>query len=106
MAFLFSILMHGYILISNQYEMSPHKKIKNPSRHHRKPRSKGGGNEPENISVVPNNKHEAYHTLFENEEPREVARQLNELWIDPSWVLIAVRRTEINGRTPSDFFHY
>jgi hypothetical protein len=61
-------------------------------RHHRLARSKGGKNNPENISVVPINEHRAYHQLFRNHLPKEVAAILTEKWIDPAYYLVAIPR--------------
>lgn len=61
-------------------------------KHHRKCRSNGGTDDPQNISIVPVFKHRSYHNLFQNGTPEEVARILNETWIDTDWVLIAVHK--------------
>jgi hypothetical protein len=63
-------------------------------RHHRKPTSMGGNNIPENISVVPVAMHRAYHQLFSNLPPNEVARLLTKTWIDSAFYLIAVPRNK------------
>lgn len=59
-------------------------------RHHRLPRSRGGGDNPENISIVNAHKHRCYHTLFGNRTAPEVAQLLTEVWIDPEVELIAI----------------
>lgn len=59
-------------------------------RHHRLPRSRGGTNTPENISLVPQNLHRAYHTLFGNMMPDTIAKLLTDTWIAKSHYLIAV----------------
>ena len=64
-------------------------------RHHRKCRSNGGTNEARNISIVEQSKHRAYHTLFQNMTPHEVARLLTEVWVDPDFEIIARKK-----RTP------
>ena len=70
------------------------KKLKHhDTRHHRRCRSNGGSNNESNISVVPKNKHEAFHLLFNNMEAPEIAATLNRIWIDPAWELYA-RRTD------------
>ena len=68
------------------------------SKHHRKPKSRGGG-EGANISVVPDYKHKAFHQMFGNMQPSEIAAELsiilaslNTTWLDPEYMLIAVRR--------------
>lgn len=68
-------------------------KVKQPlTEHHRKCRSKGGSNSSHNISMVPQHKHQAYHLLFANHEPPEIARILNNIYIDPDWELIPIRK--------------
>jgi hypothetical protein len=64
-------------------------------RHHRKPRSKKGGNEPRNISMVRSGLHIAYHKLFQNKDAEEVAEVLNKTWIDPDKILICVDRADL-----------
>ena len=61
------------------------------SKHHRKPRSRGGTNEEKNISYVPTNTHQHYHALFANLMPEEIAKVLNDCWIDPDYRMVAVR---------------
>lgn len=76
--------------------MRNRKKVVRPlvgySRHHRRCRSKGGTNHPSNISVVKNNQHRAYHVLFGNKDPEEIAEILNVTWISPDCYFICVRR--------------
>lgn len=64
-------------------------------RHHRRPRSRGGSNDPSNISIVEQNQHRAYHCLFQNMLPDEVAKVLNKTWIDPEWILIPMKRKDL-----------
>jgi hypothetical protein len=67
---------------------------KRPTGHHRRCRSNGGTDDTpkNNVSVVTDVQHEAFHTLFGNAEAERIAEILNETWIDPSWELIARRR--------------
>lgn len=58
------------------------------SRHHRKPRSLGGGNEEYNISIVTCTQHDAWHALFGNFTPETIVRIINERWIDPDYKVI------------------
>jgi hypothetical protein len=67
-------------------------------KHHRLPRSKGGRNNPENTSVVPINEHRAYHQLFRNHLPKEVASILTEKWIDPAYYLVAIPRQKSRNK--------
>jgi len=62
------------------------------SKHHRRPRSRGGGSESENISLVPVNLHVAYHILFANMLPEEIVKVLNDMWIPRDWEIVARRR--------------
>ena len=64
------------------------------THHHRKPRSAGGDRNNGNISTVEHRFHEAYHRLFGPGLPHSVAEQLNEIWIDPDYVMIAMKRTD------------
>ena len=68
------------------------------SKHHRKPRSKGGDNSNENLVLVEHKKHRAYHLLFDNKDPKEVAQILNETWIDPTFKFICVKRKKNGNR--------
>jgi len=66
------------------------------NRHHRKPKSRGGDNSPHNIAWVDKNKHRSYHQLFGTKDPHEVARQLTADWIDPDYVIIAIKKPTDN----------
>lgn len=57
------------------------------------PKSLGGDDGNQNISVVPVVKHRAYHALFANGNPYDVAEILNKFWISPDYELV-VRRKE------------
>lgn len=72
--------------------MSAKPERKQLTRHHRVPRSKGGSDSDRNISLVPCNKHEAYHLLFANLPPEDVARILNAHWIDPDYELVVQKK--------------
>ena len=67
-------------------------------KHHRRPRSRGGKNDARNISIVPVHQHRAYHTLFANLLPREVALILNNTWIDPDYYLVAIPRKKLKAK--------
>lgn len=58
------------------------------SKHHRKARFNGGRNEKRNISYVPQYKHDAWHKLFGIMTPHQIAKEINEKWIDPDYKLI------------------
>lgn len=66
-----------------------------PSRHHRKARSFGGSDNGENISLVPQNKHRAWHLLFDCGAPETVAERINKTWIDPEYVVVAIKKKDI-----------
>lgn len=71
------------------------KKANDPKQltvHHRKPQCKGRDNNESNLSKVPRNKHEAYHLLFNEGDPHYIAKQLNEVWIDPAYEVVIVKR--------------
>lgn len=51
------------------------------TRHHRKPRSRGGRENHENISIVDDKKHQAYHTMFGNMTTKELVNELNKKYL-------------------------
>lgn len=68
-------------------------KQKRKTKHHRKPQAQGGGDEDSNISFVRENKHRAWHLLFSGDmTPEDIAREINEVWLDPDFKLVVVRR--------------
>ena len=66
------------------------------TKHHRKPACMSGGNNKRNIVRIPDKFHRAYHLLFGPGDPHEIARRLNETYIDPDYELVVRRRN--NGR--------
>lgn len=66
-----------------------------PSKHHRKPKSRSGNGNHRNISVVPVGKHRAWHVLFSNKTPHEIAKIISEIWIDPDYEFICVRKHHV-----------
>lgn len=60
------------------------------TKHHRKPKARGGDGGESNVSVVSDKKHKAFHALFGIMTPLEIAEELNVRWLDPEWVIIAV----------------
>jgi hypothetical protein len=64
------------------------------SVHHRRPRSKNGTNEPRNISNVSDKKHRAFHLIFSNWTPYQIAHELNTTWIDPDFEFIVQRKSD------------
>ena len=65
-------------------------------RHHRKPRSIGGQDVANNISIVNKRQHEAYHHLFSNMSAPAICAVLNETWLDPDYEITIKRRTKCN----------
>ena len=61
------------------------------NKHHRLPRSRGGGN-GRNVIKVDEELHRAYHRLFGNRTAPEIAELLSKVWIDPDYEMIAIRR--------------
>ena len=59
------------------------------SKHHRRPRSRGGKDDASNISRVAENKHRAWHLLFGNMEAEAIAREINTHWLDPAYFFVA-----------------
>jgi len=62
------------------------------TKHHRRPRSTGGDNDPQNISLVTEKEHRAWHVLFANMGPQAIARAINKKWLDPNWWLVACKK--------------
>jgi len=62
--------------------------------HHRKPKRFGGSGylASGNMIQVDIMKHRAWHLLFDTVSPQEVARRINQTWLDPEWELVARRR--------------
>lgn len=63
------------------------------ARHHRRPRSRGGEDTDQNISIVPVHLHQAWHALFANHSPEVICAIINERWLDPDYNLIIERKT-------------
>jgi len=59
-------------------------------RHHRRPKSRNGTDHSDNISMVRPLDHQAYHRLFGNMLPDELAAMLTDVWIDPDFYLVAI----------------
>lgn len=64
------------------------------SNHHRKPKSRGGGNGVDNISIVSSKEHKAWHTMFRNMLPHQIADKINNVWLDPNYKFIVVMRSD------------
>jgi hypothetical protein len=62
------------------------------SKHHLRPKSLGGTNDPDNISLVPSNRHNWWHALFENKSVEQIVEDINRHWI-PRDYRLRVERT-------------
>lgn len=65
---------------------------KRKTKHHRKALANGGSDSWDNISMVTEQKHRAFHLCFANFTPEQLAFELNRVWIDTDYVMIAVNR--------------
>ena len=61
------------------------------SRHHRRPRFLGGTSDERNITILPTNKHRAWHLLFRDFSPERIAQEINERFLDPDFEMVVVR---------------
>ena len=57
------------------------------NRHHRKPRSRGG-NGGGNVVRVDARRHYFWHALFGNMNGDEIAQDINQFWLDPSFKVV------------------
>lgn len=62
------------------------------SKHHRLCRSNGGGDEPQNISMVSEKAHQSWHFLFANFPPEKIANIINETWIEEGVKMVVRKR--------------
>ena len=62
------------------------------TRHHRTCRANGGTDEPENISIVPRKRHEAWHTLFGSKCVERIVEDLNNIWLPPNVHIQIIKR--------------
>lgn len=77
--------------------MAKRTKIKRTNKHHRKSRSRTGSiafngdiDGVPNVIVVDWKKHQAFHLLFPDTDPIMIARELNNIWIDPSSMMLSI----------------
>ncbi len=64
--------------------------LQKTDEHHLKQVSRAGDNSSYNKKIVSEKKHQAWHILFGNERPVEIAAEASK-WIDPEWILLAVK---------------
>lgn len=67
-------------------------KKKHHNWHHRRPRSLGGDSSDRNMIQVDAAKHIAWHQLFRNYNPIQIAIIINNVWLDSDWELVARRK--------------
>lgn len=62
------------------------------TRHHRCPQSHRifDPKDPENISMVQDQHHRAFHLLFRNMGVDQIVWELNHKWIDPRYTIVAI----------------
>ena len=70
---------------------------KSYSKHHKCPSSRAKEatvdvNHPNNIVLVESNKHRAFHLLFSNKLPHEIAQILNDTWIQTDVKFVVVKQ--------------
>lgn len=63
-------------------------------RHHRKCRSNGGKSNKRNISFLEYHLHVAWHILFKNWKPEQIAKEINEKYLDPDFELVVQKRRQ------------
>jgi len=73
------------------------KRKKNLTRHHIIPSSRGGSRHSNNIALLSDKKHKAYHIMFSNMTPDEIIHELvdnywNGKW---EWVARAIKEVEL-----------
>jgi len=56
--------------------------------HHRLARSRGGKTNKFNCVRVNEKRHYAWHVMFGNMTGEEIAREINNLWIDPRFKVV------------------
>lgn len=71
--------------------MSRRREAPKITTHHLVPRSRGGDNSPENLSKVRDTEHRAWHTLFRNWSPCEIAMRIMGLFIPKDFSLTVKR---------------
>jgi hypothetical protein len=74
----------------NSKERRKEKPKERRTRHHRLPRSLGGGHGADNISLVYPEPHRAYHRIFGAGIPHEVCWRLNNMWLPISTTVLPI----------------
>ncbi|MBI5046026.1 MAG: hypothetical protein HZC14_03465 [Candidatus Niyogibacteria bacterium] len=73
-------------------------------KHHRYPTSSGGTDEPSNISYVSSGKHAAWHLLFKNYSPVEIANIINTTWLDPDYIIVVTKAALVDNSGQNNQF--
>ena len=60
--------------------------------HHKKPRSLGGGTNARNCIRLLADYHHAWHRLFFNWTPEQIAHAINNYYLDPDYEMICVKK--------------
>ena len=70
---------------------------KDKNWHHRRPKIHRGSGKISsgNTVLVDVIKHRAWHCLFQTQTPGQIAQTINEVWLDPSWELVARRKPDV-----------
>ena len=64
------------------------------SRHHRKMKCHGGKTTKHNISNVSVKEHRAWHILFKDRCPEDIAAYINGVWLDPDYQFVCINRKQ------------
>jgi len=76
------------------------------TRHHRLPRSRWWNNNYDNICVLKENKHRAFHLLFWNKLPHEQVQEILDInWCALNWEFIVDIETYLNDRALKDMYN-
>lgn len=69
--------------------------------HHRKPKKLGGSGKATSPNMIEVRivQHRAWHTLFGIKTPKEIADTINQIWLDPDWEMVAIKKGETNGNS-------
>lgn len=63
------------------------------TKHHRRSKYFNGNSDPENISIVSEKEHNAFHVLWDGTKSAfDICEDLNARWIDPDFVFICVTK--------------
>lgn len=65
------------------------------THHHRLPSSKGGRSTEDNISMVPDNAHRAWHGFALNYDALNIAKIINNHFIDPAYRFVCVKTEDV-----------